>query len=94
MKNEPLIPTHGGCRRLKGFLVSQLAYDVTVRFVDRYIDRFGRVRDQMVQAAFQNVSIACEPSGGGGDFFRGSEEQAGSLRYVFPRVGRVCGFRC
>ncbi len=61
MSNEPLIPTHGGHRKLKGFQVAQLAYDVTVRFVDRYIDRFSRTRDQMVQAAFQNGSIACKP---------------------------------
>jgi four helix bundle suffix protein len=38
--NEPekLIPLHGGYRKLKSFQVAQLAYDVTVRFCDRYID--------------------------------------------------------
>lgn len=28
-----------------------MVYDLTVRFCDRYIDRFSRTRDQMVQAA-------------------------------------------
>lgn len=48
---EKLIPKHGGYRRLKSFQIAQLIYDVTIRFVDRYIDRFSRTRDQMVQAA-------------------------------------------
>ncbi len=74
MKKESLIPTHGGYRKLKGFQV--LACDVTVHFVDRYIDRFSRTRDQMVQAAFRNVSIACEPNGGGDDFFQGLEDES------------------
>ena len=33
---EKLIPLHGGYRKLKSFQVAQLAYDVTVRFCDRY----------------------------------------------------------
>ena len=48
---EPLIPKHGGYRKLKSFQVAQLVYDVTVRFCDRYIDWRSRTRDQMVQAA-------------------------------------------
>ena len=32
--NEPLIPKHGGYRKLKSFQLSQLAYDMTVRFCD------------------------------------------------------------
>ncbi len=46
-----LIPKHGGYRKLKGFQAAQLVYDITVRFVDRYINRFSRTKDQMVQAA-------------------------------------------
>lgn len=57
-----LIPTHGGYRNLKGFQIAQLAYDVTVRFVDRYIDRFSRTRDQMVQAARSGVQNIAEGS--------------------------------
>jgi four helix bundle suffix protein len=33
-EREPLIPPHGGYRKLKSFQVSQLIYDVTVRFCD------------------------------------------------------------
>ena len=62
MNNEPLLPAHGGYRKLKGFQVAQLAYDVTVRFVDRYIDRFSRTRDQMVQAARSGVQNIAEGS--------------------------------
>ncbi|MCE5278367.1 MAG: hypothetical protein LLG03_10080 [Planctomycetaceae bacterium] len=43
---EPLIPPHGGYRRLKSFQIAQLLYDVTVRFCQRYIDRGSRTRDQ------------------------------------------------
>jgi hypothetical protein len=31
-ENEPLIPKHGGYRKLKRFQVAQLVYDMTVRF--------------------------------------------------------------
>ncbi len=62
MNNEPLLPAHGGYRKLKGFQVAQLAYDVTVRFVDKYIDRFSRTRDQMVQAARSGVQNIAEGS--------------------------------
>lgn len=48
---EPLIPKHGGYRNLKSFQVSEVVYDLTVRFCEKYIDRFSRTRDQMVQAA-------------------------------------------
>lgn len=48
---EKLTPLHGGYRKLKSFQVAQLAYDVTVRFCERYVDRKSRARDQMVQAA-------------------------------------------
>lgn len=66
MKTEPLIPEHGGYRKLKSFQVAQLAYDITVRFVARYIDRFSRTRDQMVQAArsgVQNIAEGSQASG-------------------------------
>ena len=57
-----LIPVHGGYRNLRSFQVAQLAYDVTVRFVDRYVDRFSRTRDQMVQAARSGVQNIAEGS--------------------------------
>src|SRR6185369_8953719 len=52
---EPLIPKHGGYRKLKSFQLAQLVYDVTVRFCERYVDRRSRTRDQMVQAARSGV---------------------------------------
>lgn len=63
---EKLIPKHGGYRRLKSFQVAQLAYDVTVRFCDRYIGKRSRTHDQMVQAArsgVQNIAEGSQASG-------------------------------
>jgi len=63
---EPLIPKHGGYRKLKSFQVAQLVYDVTVRFCDRYIPRRSRTHDQMVQAArsgVQNIAEGSQASG-------------------------------
>ncbi len=48
---ESLIPKHGGYRKLKSFQVAEVVYDLTVRFCEKYVDRFSRTRDQMVQAA-------------------------------------------
>ncbi|MCX6348328.1 MAG: four helix bundle suffix domain-containing protein [Candidatus Aureabacteria bacterium] len=65
-QDEPLIPKHGGYRKLKSFQIAQLAYDVTVRFCDRYVDRKSRTRDQMVQAArsgVQNIAEGSQASG-------------------------------
>jgi four helix bundle suffix protein len=64
--NKPLIQNHGGYRKLKSFQVAQLIYDITVRFCDRYIDKFSRTRDQMVQAArsgVQNIAEGSQASG-------------------------------
>ncbi|MFO7557419.1 MAG: four helix bundle suffix domain-containing protein [Desulfobacterales bacterium] len=57
-----LIPKHGGYRKLKSFQVAQLVYDVTVRFCDKYIDRFSRTKDQMLQAARSGVQNIAEGS--------------------------------
>ena len=64
--SEPLIPKHGGYRKLKSFQVAQLAYDVTVLFCDRYIEKRSRTHDQMVQAArsgVQNIAEGSQASG-------------------------------
>jgi four helix bundle suffix protein len=61
-----LIPKHGGYRKLKSFQVSQLVYDVTVRFCDAYINKRSRTHDQMVQAArsgVQNIAEGSQASG-------------------------------
>ena len=65
-EREPLIPPHGGYRKLKSFQLAQLAYDVTVRFCDRYIEKRSRTHDQMVQAArsgVQNIAEGSQASG-------------------------------
>lgn len=67
-KREPesLLPVHGGYRHLKSFQVAQLAFDVTVRFCDRYISLRSRTHDQMVQAArsgVQNIAEGSKASG-------------------------------
>lgn len=61
-EQETLIAKHGGYRKLKSFQVAQLAYDVTVRFCDKYIDRRSRTHDQMVQAARSGVQNIAEGS--------------------------------
>jgi len=64
--SEGLIPKHGGYRKLKSFQIAQLVFDVTVRFCERYIDKFSRTRDQMVQAArsgVQNIAEGSQASG-------------------------------
>jgi four helix bundle suffix protein len=63
---EPLIPKHGGYRKLKSFQVARLIYDLTVRFCDRYIGKRSRTHDQMVQAArsgVQNIAEGSQASG-------------------------------
>ena len=57
-----LIPKHGGYRNLKSFQISQLVYDITVRFTELYIDKFSRTKDQMVRAARSGVQNIAEGS--------------------------------
>jgi len=59
---EPLIPKHGGYRKLKSYQVAELVYDVTVRFCDRYINGRSRTHDQMVQAARSGIQNIAEGS--------------------------------
>lgn len=63
---DTLLPKHGGYRKLKSFQLAQLVYDLTVRFCDRYIDKYSRTNDQMVQAArsgVQNIAEGSQASG-------------------------------
>lgn len=62
MKDDGLIQKHGGYRRLKSFQVSQLVFDLTVRFCERDVDRRSRTHDQMVQAARSGVQNIAEGS--------------------------------
>jgi restriction system protein len=50
-KRPGLIPTHGGYRNLRSFQTSEIVYDGTVIFCDRFVSRRSRTHDQMVQAA-------------------------------------------
>jgi len=62
MDSEPIIPRHGGYRKLKSFQLAQLCYDATVRFCARYIEKRCRTYDQMVQAARSGVQNIAEGS--------------------------------
>src|SRR6266404_1220290 len=42
---------HGVYRRLRSFQVTEIIYDGTVSFCDRFVDKRSRTHDQMVQAA-------------------------------------------
>jgi four helix bundle suffix protein len=57
-----LIPPHGGYRKLRSFQCAQLAYDATVIFCNRFVDKRSRTRDQMVQAARSGVQNIAEGS--------------------------------
>ncbi|MDY7037892.1 MAG: four helix bundle protein, partial [Thermodesulfobacteriota bacterium] len=61
-----LIPPHGGYRDLQSYQMSEIVYDATVVFCDRFISRRSRTHDQMVQAARsgkQNIAEGCMASG-------------------------------
>lgn len=63
---EKLIPKHGGYQNLKTFQLSQLIYDITIRFCDKFIGVKSRTHDQMVQAArsgVQNIAEGSQASG-------------------------------
>jgi len=71
-KNQPhftstnLIPAHGGYRELKSFQHAELVYDATVKFCEKFIDKWSRTCDQMVQAARsgrQNIAEGSQASG-------------------------------
>ncbi len=66
--NQPdgFIDPHGGFRNLKSYQMSEIVYDATVAFCDRWIGRRSRTHDQMVQAARsgkQNIAEGSMASG-------------------------------
>ena len=66
--NQPdgFIDPHGGFRNLKSYQMTEIVYDATVAFCDRFISRFSRTHDQMVQAARsgkQNIAEGSVASG-------------------------------
>ena len=63
---EGFIPPHGGYEKLFGYSKSQIIYDATVRFCDRFINIKSRTHDQMVQAARsgnKNIAEGSQVSG-------------------------------
>ncbi len=61
-----LIDPHGGFRELKSYQMSEIVYDGTVKFCDRWISLRSRTHDQMVQAARsgkQNIAEGSMASG-------------------------------
>ncbi len=66
-KSKPnLIPPHGGYRSLKSYQTTEIIYDATVVFCNRFIHKRSRTHDQMVQAARsgkQNIAEGSMASG-------------------------------
>lgn len=68
---DAVIPPHGGYEQLRAYQKSQIIYDATVRFCDRFIDRRSRTHDQMVQAARsgnKNIAEGSQVSGTSKEF--------------------------
>jgi four helix bundle suffix protein len=64
--NHGFIPPHGGYRGLLCFNKARIIYFGTVRFCRRFIDKYDRTRDQMIQAARsgkQNILEGSQASG-------------------------------
>ena len=61
-EDDRLLRNSGGYRKLKSFQIAQLIYDITVRFVELYVDKRSRTCDQMVQAARSGVQNIAEGS--------------------------------
>ncbi len=67
MNEKPnLITPHGGYRNLKSYQTTEIIYDATVVFCNRFIDKRSRTHDQMVQASRsgkQNIAEGSMASG-------------------------------
>ncbi len=64
--DDGFIPKHGGYQNLLSYRKTQIVYDATVDFCNRFIDLRSRTHDQMVQAARsgkQNIVEASMASG-------------------------------
>ena len=57
-----LIPPHGGYKNLKSYQNAEIIHDATVEFCDRYVNRYSRTVDQMVQAARSGKQNIAEES--------------------------------
>ena len=68
MSSNPngFIPPHGGYQNLMSYQMAEIVYDATVYFCNKYINKFSRTHDQMVQAARsgkQNIAEGSMASG-------------------------------
>ena len=64
--SNSFIDPHGGFRNLKSYQMSEIVFDGTVKFCDRWVGRRSRTHDQMVQAARsgkQNIAEGSMASG-------------------------------
>lgn len=60
-ENKGFIPAHGGYRKLITYQKSEIIYDGTIYFTNRFFKKYDRTIDQMVQAARsgkQNIAEA------------------------------------
>lgn len=51
MPGDGFIPKHGGYEKLRSYQKTLIVYQATAEFVERWVPRGSRTRDQMVQAA-------------------------------------------
>src|SRR4029453_3661015 len=72
---------HGGYRRLRSFQVTEIIYDGTVGFCDRFVDKRPRTPAQMVAAAGSG-----RPNTGGGG---GASATSGQTELRLVNVGRA-----
>jgi four helix bundle suffix protein len=66
MQTPGFIPPHGGYKKLLSYQKSEIIYDATIYFTQRFFKPFDRTVDQMVQAARsgkQNIAEASVASG-------------------------------
>ncbi len=64
--SDKLIPPHGGYRKLLSYQMTEIVYDATVKFCERFIDKRSRTYDQMIQAGRsgkQNIAEGSMASG-------------------------------
>ena len=60
--NSDIYPKNGGYEKLVSHQMAELLEDITKRFVARYVDRWSRTTDQMVQASRSGARNIAEGS--------------------------------
>ncbi len=63
---EGFIPPHGNYRELISYKKTEIVFDITFRFCQRFLKKGDRTIDQMIQAARsgkQNIAEGCQASG-------------------------------